>query len=99
MTGCTMRCVTTGFLLSWLAAGVVCPSFQNRSAEAEEPPKGATAAGALPVPAGPPSAGAKTVAEANNRFAVQLYAKLAAKPGNVFFSPLSAHTALAMTAA
>jgi serpin B len=37
------------------------------------------------------------VADGNNRFAFDLYAQLRQKEGNLFFSPLSAHTALAMT--
>jgi serpin B len=44
----------------------------------------------------------QTVADGNNRFALDLYGKLAAdeqhKGKNVFFSPYSVHTALAMTA-
>ena len=44
----------------------------------------------------------QTVADGNNRFALDLYAKLAAdeqhKGKNLFFSPYSVHTALAMTA-
>jgi serpin B len=38
------------------------------------------------------------VADGNNRFAFDLYAQLRQKEGNLFFSPYSAHTALAMTA-
>src|SRR5262245_38675195 len=42
----------------------------------------------------------KTVAEANNAFAIDLYRHLAAEEtGDIFFSPLSIETALAMTAA
>ena len=37
------------------------------------------------------------IAQANNTFALDLYAKLAATPGNIFFSPSSIETALAMT--
>ena len=40
----------------------------------------------------------QAVADGNNRFALELYAKLREGKGNVFFSPYSAHTALAMTA-
>jgi serpin B len=39
------------------------------------------------------------VAEANNAFAADLYAKLSAAEGNLFFSPFSIETALAMTSA
>ena len=54
-----------------------------------------------PVP--PPtewSADMQAVAERNNRFALELYGKLteAEKGKNLFFSPYSIHTALAMTA-
>ena len=44
----------------------------------------------------PPPAG---VAEASAAFGFDLYAKLAAEPGNLFLSPFSISTALAMTAA
>ena len=55
---------------------------------------------------GPPpvawSADMQSVADGSNRFALDLYAKLATdekeKGKNVFFSPYSVHTALAMTA-
>ncbi|MBN9520769.1 serpin family protein [bacterium] len=56
-----------------------------------------------PVPPGPPpvewSAEMQAVADGNNWFALDLYAKLRGMKGNLFFSPYSAHTALAMTAA
>jgi serpin B len=42
-------------------------------------------------------ADAASVVESSNRFAVDLYARLAPRPGNLFFSPFSASTALAMT--
>lgn len=54
--------------------------------------------------AGPPpgaiawSADMQPIADANNRFALDLYARLREQEkGNVFFSPYSVHTALAMT--
>src|SRR3954449_10859221 len=51
---------------------------------------------------GPPpiawSAEMQSVADGNNQFAVDLYGKLRSEKGNLFFSPYSAHTALAMTA-
>ncbi len=54
-------------------------------------------------PPGPPlpdwTADMQAAADANNRFAFDLYGKLRDKPGNVFFSPSSVHAALAMTAA
>src|SRR5688572_30054969 len=54
-----------------------------------------------PDPGPPPvewSAEMQTIAGGNNHFALDLYGKLREKPGNLFFSPYSAHTALAMTA-
>lgn len=39
----------------------------------------------------------KAVVEGNNQFAYDLYARLAQEPGNLFFSPFSLSTALAMT--
>ena len=39
----------------------------------------------------------KTIVEGNNEFALELYAKLRDKEGNLFFSPYSISTALAMT--
>jgi serpin B len=58
----------------------------------------------LPPDPGPPpvewSADMQAMADGGNRFALDLYAKLREeKKGNLFFSPYSAHTALAMTAA
>ena len=41
----------------------------------------------------------KSVVEANNAFALDLYQKLKDKPGNLFFSPYSISSALAMTCA
>jgi serpin B len=52
---------------------------------------------APPAPAAEPDT--KAVAAANNRFAVDLYGRLAGKEGNLFFSPYSVSTALAMTSA
>src|SRR5262245_34019214 len=48
------------------------------------------------VRAGKPAA---AVVEGNNRFAVELYRKLATRKGNLFFSPFSLSSALAMTSA
>jgi serpin B len=63
---------------------------------------GAAKEGASPSPAPSQDASraafdAKAVAAANNAFAADLYSKLAAKEGNLFFSPNSIETALAMT--
>jgi len=40
----------------------------------------------------------QVVADANNKFALDLYGKLRDTEGNLFFSPYSVHTALSMTA-
>jgi|SRR5579883_344503 len=57
---------------------------------------------AEPDPAPSPvkwSADMQTIADGHNRFAIELYAKLREnEKGNVFLSPYSVHTALAMTA-
>jgi serpin B len=47
----------------------------------------------------PAAAGPQPAADANNRFGLDLYARLRDQPGNVFFSPYSIETALAMTSA
>jgi serpin B len=56
-------------------------------------------AGASPtfVHAATAAADIPTVAASNNAFATDLYAQLAKTPGNLFFSPYSISTALAMT--
>ncbi len=51
-----------------------------------------------PTPPPPWTDDLQTVADGNNRFALDLYAKLRETPGNLFFSPYSVHAALAMTA-
>jgi serpin B len=54
----------------------------------------------LLVPMGsadPRGAAMQDVARENNRFALELYERLRANPGNMFFSPYSLSTALAMT--
>jgi serpin B len=48
--------------------------------------------------ANPAASDAAVVADAGNRFALSLYAKLRPEPGNLFFSPESISTALAMAA-
>ena len=77
---------------------------ERDKAEPDKPAPGKPEPG-KPDPALPPvewSADMQAVADGNNQFALDLYAKLAAdedhKGKNVFFSPYSAHTALAMTA-
>lgn len=42
-------------------------------------------------------AGVDSIADANNKFTFDLYSKLSGKKGNIFFSPYSISTALAMT--
>ena len=49
-----------------------------------------------PAPGGPPSSNVTIVAEATNRFAFNLYGQLKGDGGNLFFSPQSISTALAM---
>jgi len=44
-----------------------------------------------------PSAAEGTIVEGNNKFSLALYAKLREREGNLFFSPYSISTALAMT--
>jgi hypothetical protein len=44
------------------------------------------------------SADVQAVADANYRFALDLYARLRAGPGNLFLSPYGVHAALAMAA-
>ena len=44
-----------------------------------------------------PTADCKALADANNEFALTLYAELAKTEGNLFFSPGSIHAALSMT--
>jgi serpin B len=55
------------------------------------------------LPAAPilftPSSEVTTVVDGNTAFAVDLYQKLKDRPGNLFFSPFSISTALAMTSA
>jgi serpin B len=50
-----------------------------------------------PAPAEKDKADLATLADGCNAFATDLYAQLAAKPGNLFFSPASIDTALGMT--
>ncbi len=51
----------------------------------------------LPLAAAP--GGAADIAAGSNAFAVELYGRLRGQEGNLFYSPASIHTALAMTAA
>jgi serpin B len=57
----------------------------------------ASAAGQDQSVPGPLSADAKAVVQGNNLFACDLYAQLRQEPDNLFFSPYSISTALAMT--
>lgn len=45
----------------------------------------------------PPAKGVETIADANNRFAFELYGKLRSHEGNLFYSPYSIFSALTMT--
>lgn len=54
-------------------------------------------AAAQPGARPPQNAEESPMASAVNNFTLDLYAQLGARPGNVFASPFSAHTALAMT--
>jgi len=57
----------------------------------------ATGCWAIDKPATNEKTDAEVVVEGANKFALELYAKLRAKKGNLFFSPYSISTALAMT--
>jgi len=65
------------------------------AAPAQPPPR---VAPKIAVPATPPLGGA-SVADASNRFAFDLYGRLRGQGGNLFFSPYSLSSALAMTSA
>jgi serpin B len=49
------------------------------------------------IGAGPERVAMKDLVQGNNQFAIDLYGKAWARPGNLFFSPYSISTALAMT--
>lgn len=51
------------------------------------------------APLAPADPDTKAVVAASNRFALELYGRLARQEGNLFFSPFSVSTALAMTSA
>jgi len=68
---------------------VLLAAFTAASAQGQPPP-------AEKDPA-QPKADVSAVAQANNVFGCELYAKLKGQAGNLFFSPASIHTALAMT--
>lgn len=78
---------------------------QRRMQEIENNARKRAGLGGAPNEPPPPADPAKPVTEAEKRaageainaFAVDLYGKLAAKPGNLFVSPYSVSTALAMT--
>ena len=76
-----------------LAMLISAPCFG--AAKAPRPAKKSTAPPAPKAP--PPPSDAIIVAEATNRFACDLYAKLRSHSGNLFFSPQSISTAIAMT--
>ncbi|MCX5669707.1 MAG: serpin family protein [Planctomycetota bacterium] len=68
---------------------VMLAAFTAASAQDQPPP-----AGKEPVQ---PKADVAAVAQADNVFGCELYARLKGQAGNLFFSPASIHTALAMT--
>ncbi|MBI5239153.1 MAG: serpin family protein [Elusimicrobia bacterium] len=57
----------------------------------------ALAAALLAAPAAAAPADQAAVVQGNTSFALQLYSRLASRPGNLFFSPYSISSALAMT--
>src|SRR5438067_2288799 len=74
---------------SLLASLLVLVATASCSASRTEPPS----------PPPPWTEDMQAIADGNNRFAIDLYAKLReTEKGNLFFSPYSVHTALAMTA-
>jgi len=54
---------------------------------------------ALPAAPAAPGPEAQAVTDANTAFALDLYARLRTQPGNLFYSPFSISSALAMTSA
>src|SRR4051812_37470003 len=70
---------------TWLAGAVLVAS--------------ALGASLAPAQGRPPQPSTRRVVEGNTRFAVDLHHKLRAKEGNLFYSPFSISTALAMTSA
>jgi len=79
-----------------LAAG--CARVPTQSAVAEAPQEDVKAVVApRPAVAKAPQEDVKAVVEGNNAFAVDLYHRLRTREGNLFFSPYSISTALAMT--
>jgi len=67
-----------------------------RLGAAPPPPEPPRVAPKIAVPAAPPQGG-PTVADASNRFGFDLYGRLRGEGGNLFFSPYSLSSALAMT--
>src|SRR5437899_5160611 len=81
---CVMR--RSVFFLAWL---LVLATMAGCSTSHTEPPP----------PPPPFTEDMQAVADGSNRFAIDLYGKLRdTEKGNLFFSPYSVHTALAMTA-
>ena len=73
-------------------------TFCGALANAEPPATKSKPKGGRPMLSSPPSADLLALGEANTRFALDVYSKLKGEPGNLFFSPYSISTALAMTA-
>lgn len=92
-----MKSLTAILLLgTTLFLGACAPRAENQSlavAAAEEPRP------AEVKPPTPPAADLAAVVQGNNQFALELYVRLRGQQGNLFFSPSSISTALAMTAA
>jgi serine protease inhibitor len=91
-----MRAIVTG-VAAWLALSACSPTPKvetpTTTPTAEEP--GAKPAAPVQKPADNPDAA--EVARGNNSFALSLYRELGKKEGNLFLSPYSVSTALAMT--
>jgi len=91
-----VKSLTTILLVgATLFLGACAPLEENRAptvaAADEEPP-------AESKPPTPPAADLAVVIQGDNQFALELYAKLRDQEGNLFLSPRSISTALAMTA-
>src|SRR5262245_26865120 len=81
-----MRLINIAFLLGILSGLIACQRSSPYEAEA------------VAEPSVKWSADMQAVADGTARFAFDLYGKLREQPGNLFFPPYSAHTALTMTA-
>src|SRR5690349_8471828 len=89
------RCVGAAALLL-LAAGWGCTPTQPGTTTSKTGGVAATAGASADGP-DVPAADRAEVVKGNNAFAFDLYGKVRGKDGNLFLSPLSISTALAMT--